>query len=127
MPASPTEVTEAAREGAREGTAVGMSSVAPTTTAGISGQEKTRPGPEGRLEDGEGTCSRLGMAVSRGAIASEIRTVLSTNASISSVEDCVGKIPAGGSGGKLGVEAGSKGSGECCCDHAEASEPGPED
>ena len=63
MPASPTDATEAtdaAREGAREGTAVGTSSVAPVMTGRGAGREKTGSGFEGRFEDGEGARERLG-------------------------------------------------------------------
>ena len=118
LPTDATETTDAAREGAREGTAVGASSVAPMTT-GCSGREKTRSDPGGKLDDGEGArAARAAAAVSRAGTASESRTVLSTKASISSVEDCVGKTGAG---------VDSKGSGEPRRECAVAREPGPED
>lgn len=60
IPASPideVDMTDAAREGAQDGTAVGTSSVAPTTT-GRGALEKTGAGSVGggggRLDDGEG-------------------------------------------------------------------------
>ena len=54
------ERIEAAREGVRDGTAVGKSSVRPETT-GKSGREKTgaeMEGIRGRLEEGEGAAAR---------------------------------------------------------------------
>lgn len=66
MPASPVdaaeaaEATDAAREGAREGTAVGTSSVAPTITGkGPLGREKTRSEAGGRLDEGDGARADL--------------------------------------------------------------------
>jgi hypothetical protein len=122
MPSSPmddADLMDAARDGARDGTAVGMSSVAPTMT-GRGGREKTRGGADGRLDEGDGAWAECSGALAfRGAAVSEIRIVLSVKASISSTDDCVGTRP--------GAGAGAKGSGECCCDRADASEPGPED
>ena len=122
MPSSPMDdavLMDAARDGARDGTAVGTSSVAPAMT-GRGGREKTREGPGGRLDEGDGArADRSGALASRGATASEIRIVLSVKALILSTDDCVGRRP--------GAGAGAKGSGECCCDRADASEPGPED
>ena len=91
MPASPvdgTDATDAAREGAREGTAVGTSSVPPTTT-GSSGRKKTGAGAEdvgGRFEEGEGAAARVSASLRGGRVS---LIVLSANASISSVDDCV--------------------------------------
>ena len=122
MPSSPMDevvLMDAARDGARDGTAVGTSSVAPATT-GKGGRENTRGGFEGRFDEGDGAWAECSAApASRGATASEIRIVLSVKASISSADDWVGRRPG------AGVRA--KGSGECCRDRADASEPGPED
>ena len=120
IPASPTEAvetTDAAREGAREGTAVGTSSEPPITIGSV-GRVKTGSALEGRLDDGEGARDQPGAGGTCGVTVSEIRIVLSAKASISSVEDCVGRT---------GAEVGTKGSGEGCCDRADAREPGPED
>ena len=71
MPASPVDgadATDAAREGAREGTAVGMSSVPPMTT-GSSGREKTGAGAEdvrGKFEEGEGAAARISVSLRGG-------------------------------------------------------------
>ena len=93
MAASPTEereVTEAAREGVWEGTAVGTSSVSPEMT-GSPGREKTgavagREDAAGRLDEGEGAAARAVAVCPEGA---ESLTVVSAKASISSIEDCV--------------------------------------
>ena len=76
--------------GAREGTAVGTSSVPPEMT-GSSGREKTDAcagigGAEGRLDEGEGAAARSAAVGPEGARS---LTVVSAKASISSVEDCV--------------------------------------
>lgn len=84
------DATDAAREGARDGTAVGISSVSPEMI-GRTGQEKTGGGAEGaggRLEEGEGAAAQAWASTAL-AGALESLTVLSANASISSVEDCV--------------------------------------
>lgn len=47
------DTIDAARDGARDGTAVGTSSVAPTMIGG-RGLEKTGIEPGGRLDEGEG-------------------------------------------------------------------------
>lgn len=97
MPALPvdgTDAIDAAREGARDGTAVGTSSIPPAMT-GSSGREKTGAGAEdviGRFEEGDGAAAHAS-APPRGGRAN--LTVLSANASISSVDDCVAR---GGTG-----------------------------
>lgn len=88
IPASPTdeaEATEAARDGAWEGTAVGMSSVALEEISGL-GWEKTGPEAGGRLEEGEGALVERATAVSCPTTVESLM-VLSANASISSVDD----------------------------------------
>jgi hypothetical protein len=121
MPASLTdaaEVIDTAQEGAREGTAVGTSSVAAVMT-GRGGRENTGTEPEGRLDEGEGAQADLsGASVLLDAPTSEIRTVLSPRALISSAEDCIGKT---------GLEGKVNGSGELRPECAVAREPGPED
>lgn len=122
IPSSPmddVDLIDVAREGARDGTAVGTSSMAPTTI-GRGGRENTMAEPRGRLDEGDGArADRSGALASRGMTTSETRIVFSVSASISSTDDCVGKGP--------GAGAATKGSGECCCDRTDAREPGPDD
>ena len=106
---------DVAHEGARDGSAVGTSSVSPERT-GSSGREKTGTGMEGaggKLDEGEGATARDAVSYPGGT---ESLTVLLAKASISSVEDCVTRT------------AGAvKGSGEFLAECAVVSEPGPED
>ena len=119
IPASPVEAAEAieaAREGAREGTAVGTSSVEPTTTGGF-GLEKTGALEPGRFDDSVGAPAER-VSGSGPAVTVASRTVVSANASISSLDDCVGLT---------GIGIATKGSGEARSECAVAKEPGPED
>ena len=91
MPAFPDDAAEsmdAAREGARDGTAVATSSV---VLARWSGQEKTGTRPIGKFDEGKGVLAerRLSEAMVPWLRVSASQMVFSAKASISSAEDCV--------------------------------------